>query len=377
MHICFIAHEFPIPGSTFGGIGTFLIAYSKILIDNGHHVSVVGVSEREVRTEIDDIHIYYSKKSTIKGFAWYFNAKNISKTIKNIHKRNPIHIIEAQEGGFAFIVIPKRVKKVVRMHGGHYFFHLYENKKLNFFKAYLERETFRKCDAVIATSEFVKSETSKFIDFSKKINATINNPILIDKFYPADTSKVVMGVFVFAGTICEKKGIRQLCLAIPEIIKEFPEFHLFAYGRDWAFPDGRSYKNWLIGQLSEEIKKHVTFKEPVCYSDLPKVYETAEVCIFPSHMEVQGLVAPEAMSMRKVVIFTEYGPGKETIDDEINGFLCQPRKIDSIANTVIKVLNSRNIHQKIGENARKKVITKFSPTIIYKKNIEFYQELGI
>jgi glycosyltransferase involved in cell wall biosynthesis len=375
MHICFIANEFPLPGISFGGVGTFLVSYSKVLIDNGHRVSIVGVSRKEVQTEIDGIRIYYSKHSTFNGLAWYFNSVNISKTIKSIHKKNPINIIEAQEGGFAFITTPKGVKKVIRMHGGHHFFHSFENKSIHPCKAYLERASFKKCDAVISTSEFVKTETEKHIDFSNKINATINNPILMDRFHAADVSKIEVGAFVFAGTICEKKGIRQLCFAIPQIIKQFPEFHLYAYGRDWTFPDGRSYKNWLVEQLSEEIKEHVSFMEPVPYSELPQVYEYAEVCIFPSHMEVQGLVAPEAMSMQKVVIFTEYGPGRETIDDGINGFLCQPKQIDSIAKTVIKVLKARSNHIEIGENARKKVASKFEPKLIYTKNMILYKEL--
>jgi glycosyltransferase involved in cell wall biosynthesis len=376
MHICFISSEFPLPNSTFGGIGTFLLTYSELLIKNGHSVSVVGVQkDNEINININNVSIYYAKQSNVKSFSWYFNSNSISKRINQIHKENKIDILECQEGGLAFINCPKDVRKVVRMHGGHYFFHKFENSKLNFKKALLEKITFNKTDGVIATSNFVKTQTSKFIKFSNKINETINNPISTSQFYQHDKSKVIKGSAVFAGTICEKKGIRQLCLAIPEIIKEFPEFHLYIYGRDWFFPDGTLYKDWMLKQLSEEIKKNITFKNPVPYEELPKVYEFAEICIFPSHMEVQGLVAPEAMSMEKVVIFTEYGPGSETIDDGINGFLCKALEVKSISDTVIKVFGNRKFNREIELSARKKVISKFSPEIIYKQNINFYTKL--
>lgn len=375
MHICFISSEFPLPNISFGGIGTFLLTYTELLIKNGHKVSIVGVNSNEVDTKINDVSIYYAKKSTIKGFSWYFNSKSVSKLIHKIHQENKIDILEAQEGGFAFVKIPTGVKKIVRLHGGHHFFHAFENKKLNFKKAFLEKITFRKTDAVIATSEFVKKQTSKFIDFSNKNNITINNPIPVSQFYPADKNKVIKGAAVFAGTICEKKGIRQLCLAIPKIIEKFPEFHLYIYGRDWFFPDGTLYKDWMLAQFSDEIINKITFRNTVTYAELPKVYEFAEICVFPSHMEVQGLVAPEAMCMEKVVVFTEYGPGPETIDDEVNGFLCKPLEIESISNTIIKVFNNREEHNEIGVNARKKVIGKFSPEIIYLKNINFYKSL--
>lgn len=375
MHICFISSEFPLPNISYGGIGTFLLTYSKILHDNGHKVTVVGVSSIAVKTKFENVNVNYKSKSSIKGLAWYFNKKMISRAILEAHRANKIDIIESQEGGLAFLKIPRSIKKIVRMHGGHHFFHKFENNKLNWKKALLEKITFRKTDAIISTSEFVKSETLKYIDFTNKVHKTINNPILIDQFYPADESKKIKGAVVFAGTICEKKGIRQLCLAIPKIIKEFPELHLYIYGRDWFFPNGTLYKSWMLEQMNDEIKSNITFKEPVPYSELPKVYEFAEICVFPSHIEVQGLVAPEAMCMKKNVVFTEIGPGPETIDDNINGFLCNPLDIDSIADTIIKVFQLREKHKEIGENARKKVIQKFSPNIIYEENLEFYKSI--
>lgn len=374
MHICFIASEYPLPGVSFGGIGTFLISYSKLLVQNGHKVSIVGVikGDKEVSTVIDGVYIHYKIQSDTKGLGWFINSNSISKTISEIHKKHPIDIVEAQEAGFAFLKIPNGIPKIIRMHGGHHFFAEFENKKINAWKAFQERLSFKKCDAVISTSEFVKKQTSNYINFENKLKATINNPILMDLFHPADTSKIIKGAVVFAGTLCEKKGIRQLCLAIPEIVKAVPEFHLYAYGRDWYFPDGRLYKDWLLDQLTDEIKQYITFRPPVKYEELPKVYEFGEICIFPSHMEVQGLVAPEAMSMQKPVIFTQYGPGPETIDHGVNGWLCEPKKVKSISDTVIKVFQSRDLFVQIGINARKKVEEKFAPDTIYQKNISFY-----
>jgi glycosyltransferase involved in cell wall biosynthesis len=377
MHICFIANEFPLPGISFGGIGTFLVSYSKILIDKGHQVSIVGVvkSKETIFEKKERLTITYKPQSNVRGLAWFFNCKNISETIAEIHSQTPIDIVEAQEAGFAFIKIPKGIPKIIRMHGGHHFFASFENKKINKWKALQEKRSFKRCDAVISTSDFVKTQTKLYINFENKLQATINNPILMDQFYPADPMKVIKGLAVFAGTLCEKKGIRQLCMAIPEISAVVPDFHLYAYGRDWFFPNGNSYKDWLLSQLSEEIKAKITFKEPVTYQDLPKAYEEGEICVFPSHIEVQGLVAPEAMSMQKPVVFTKYGPGPETIDEGVNGWLCDTRDEHDIAKKVIQVFNSRALFDVIGKNARLKVELKFSPLVVFHKNYSFYEKL--
>src|SRR6478609_4980535 len=114
MHICFIAKEFPLPGMSHGGIGTFLISYSKILVQNGHSVSIVGVvaKKNECETTVEGVNIYYKAHSKVRGLAWFFNSRMLSKTIAEIHQKSPITIIEAQEAGFAFIKIPKEIPKV-------------------------------------------------------------------------------------------------------------------------------------------------------------------------------------------------------------------------------------------------------------------------
>ena len=67
MHICFIANEFPLPGKSFGGIGTFLISYSKLLISQGHIVSIVGTSNdiSNIKTDSNGVNIFYKPKKTV------------------------------------------------------------------------------------------------------------------------------------------------------------------------------------------------------------------------------------------------------------------------------------------------------------------------
>src|SRR5690606_19762757 len=143
----------------------------------------------------------------------------------------------------------------------------------------------------------------------------INYPIDTDSFAP-QSIEVVPFRIVFAGTVCEKKGIRQLIQAFPLVYEHFPYATLEIFGRDWTFPDGRSYIQFLKEREITTIGEHaerITFHGAVGRSELRDAYASAAVCVFPSHMETQGLVAPEAMAMEKAVVFTKLGPGPETI----------------------------------------------------------------
>ena len=289
----------------------------------------------------------------------------------------PIHIVETSELGLAFIQKEKQIKYVIRLHGGHHFFSESENRKINAWKGLQEKISFRKADAFVAVSKYVKTHTEKYLSYHNKKVELINYPINTNLFKPIDY-RVVENQIAFAGTVCKKKGVLELIRAFVIVRKEFPKATLVLYGRDWFFPDGTSYiemlkKNELadLGSLSQSI----AFFGPVDYESIPMKYAQAEVCVFPSHMETQGLVAPEAMAMGKMVIFTKLGPGKETIEDYKTGLLCDPHSPEDIAQKIIWVFENNLKSLEIGSKARDFVMRKYGLETTIKENKIFYKSI--
>jgi glycosyltransferase involved in cell wall biosynthesis len=122
--------------------------------------------------------------------------------------------------------------------------------------------------------------------------------------------------------------------------------------------------------------KAVVFKGSVLNTLIPSIYNQARICVFPSHMETLGLVAPEAMLMEKPVIFTNKGPGPEVIKDGITGLLCNPHSPEDIAEKVIWMLQHPVEAQQMGKNARKDILQRFDVEVILKQNIDFYQSIA-
>jgi glycosyltransferase involved in cell wall biosynthesis len=377
MHICFLSQEFPKPGSVYGGIGTFLLTFSNHLIGKGHQVTVVGLIGSEHKEEwVNGVRLVYFPLSNFKLLGWWRNFRRIGAYLQSLHQTHPIDVLEGSELNFAFVPKINGIQYVIRLHGGHHFFSIGENRKIEKWKGFQERVSFSKADAFIAVSEYVKTVTGTYLPFGTKPIEVINYPVSFEKFHPADPSKVIPFRLVFAGTVCEKKGIRQLILALPEVLEQYPETHLEVYGRDWYFKDGSSYTEYLKSQIPDWLWSKVTFHGPVSHQDLPGYYEQAQVCVFPSHIETQGLVAPEAMAMQKPVIFSETGPGPETIDDGINGWLCNPLDPQDIAKTIIQAFEAWQNYPSIGQLARQKALAKFDPKEVTEKNLAFYQKLG-
>ena len=215
------------------------------------------------------------------------------------------------------------------------------------------------------------------MSYHNKPIEVIFNPINSQLFQPLETAIEVSNI-TFAGTICEKKGVRHLIQSFPMVKEKFPNVILNLYGRDWLFPDGSSYIKMLqeielpkIGNISKDI----IFHGAVSYNEIPSAYAKAAVCVFPSHMETLGLVAPEAMVMEKPVIFTKLGPGPEVIADGETGWLCNPHEPKEIANTIIQVLSNPHKASEIAKQGRLSVLQQFEIKTIVSKNIEFYNKI--
>lgn len=378
MHICFLTHEYPKPGLNPGGVGIFLKTYAPELVKAGHHVTVLGVNDQPFSEDNieEGVRIIRIKRPSFPGLNWVFIALQLNKALNDIHRKNPLHIIEGSELALAFLKKIKGISYVIRLHGGHHFFSESENRKINFWKGYQERKSFEKADAFIAVSDYVRNHTAKYLSFGEKPIQTIRYMIDQKKFVKTpNTGDVPEYSLVFAGTICEKKGVGNLIEALKIVKTKYPEVKLDIYGKEWFFPDGKSYSTLMEKRIKEGLERTVFIYPPVSHDQIPSVYNSAQICIFPSFMETQGLVAPEAMSMGKVVIFTEKGPGSEIISHGVNGFLCNPLDIKNIALAIMEAFESKSRFGEIGEKAIETVQAMFNIEKVLKDNLNFYQQI--
>lgn len=379
MHICYLTNEYPKKGFPHGGIGSFVKTIAVALVKEGHQVSVIGINYTadDEDTVEDGVNIYRLRKKHIKGITWWYNFNRISKKIKAIHQLQPINIVETSELGLAFLRKIKDIKYVIRLHGGHHFFAESENRTVDLWKGWQEKKSFRKADAFVAVSNYVKTQTEKYLEYHNKAVELISYPINTSLFQPI-AGDIVEHEIVFAGTVCKKKGVVELIRAFALVKEKFPIATLMIYGRDWFFPNGESF----IAMLKEKelpnlgiMADSITFFGAVNYESIPIKYAQAQVCVFPSHMETQGLVAPEAMAMGKMVVFTKLGPGPETIVDFETGLLCDPHSPEDIAQKIMWVFENQSKSNAIGLKARDFVIGKYGLNQIVEKNNIFYNSI--
>jgi glycosyltransferase involved in cell wall biosynthesis len=378
MHICFIG-EFPKGGLYVGGISTFLKTMADELVGLGCRVSIISFSTSDTGWTKEGMHEVYRIHPSRWSVANFVSiARETNKILKQIHQYHPIDIVEVPENGLAFIKKFKGPKFVIRLHGGHVFFaNSTADTPFNFIKAFTEKRSLKKADAIIGVSKYVLETTAQHFPFLlTKKTKVIYNPIVLERFYAADSAKKISGRILFFGSLTEKKGIRQLIEAMPFILKKFPTVSLQVYGRDIALrPSGKSFKTVLEATIQRLDLNNVTIHPALPNHEMPAIIESAEVVVLPSHMEAMPLAWLEAMAMEKPFIAGKPGPGPEVIEHKKNGLLCNPLDPEDIADKICYMLEHSTEAYEMGKQARKDIIASFGATYLAQKNMEFFQSL--
>lgn len=375
MHICFIPpYAYPKEGYSHGGIGSFTKNYLRDLVMRGFKVTLIEFNKKESIKTVEGITIIYLRNYRIRGVSWLLNAFKINNKLKEIHKQHPINIIESAELGLAFVKKNDKIKYIIRLHGGHHFFAESECRKINIWKGFQEKRSFKKADGFVAVSNYVKAHTNKYLNYNNKPIEVIPSTINLKLFKPNYELVVNPNIILFAGRLCEKKGIKNLILAMPLILERYPNMMLHIYGKD-SFKNNGSYMKFLLEEVVSKIgvvKKNVIFNGEITTEQLANEYAKSRICVFPSYMETQGLVVIEAMSMGKAVVFSKYGPGPEVISQHVNGLLCDPYNIESIANEILWALDNSTDLKRIEENAFNTIVNYYDMDNIANRNINFY-----
>jgi glycosyltransferase involved in cell wall biosynthesis len=177
------------------------------------------------------------------------------------------------------------------------------------------------------------------------------------------------------GTVIERKGIRQLVEAMPQVIAGYPRARLISYGNDTIDPGTRqSFTQVLRDRIPAGLADRMTFAGPVRRECLPQLMAKASVCIYPSHAEALPIAWVEGLAMGKAVIGARIGPGPEVIEDGISGILCDSHSPDSVATALLTVLRDRDLRVRLGAAARQRAEALFSLDKLVLENIAFYRE---
>lgn len=373
MHICFICNEYP-PGK-HGGVGTLTQAIARAMVARGHQVSVVGIYAPEVAGTTSDkgVKVIRLPHTALRGTGFFTNGLRLRRALQELHRAMPIDVLEGPDAGLAMVAKSFPATKVIRMNGGHHFFAVTLGNKPRAWRAWQEARSFACADHLCAVSNYVGEKTRELLKLGDRHIEVLPNPVDVHWFKPSPTQSEEQGLILFVGTVTEKKGVRQLVEAMPQIVARVPYAKLWIIGRDSRNAQGQSYTEQLQQQIPASMHAHIFFKGAIEHDELPPLLARASVCVYPSHMEALPLAWLEGMAMGKAIAASQTGPGAEVIGDGISGLLCDPHNSASIAEKIIRLLEDDALRQRLGRAARQRAEQVFSLDVLADRNEDFYR----
>lgn len=107
------------------------------------------------------------------------------------------------------------------------------------------------------------------------------------------------------------------------------------------------------------------------YKDMPQLYQSADILLFPTVREGFGLVAAEAMACGLPVVATNCSSLPELVEDGVGGFLCGLGEVEDFANKINLLADDAALRKEMGDYNRSKVERLFT----LKRMVDEYKTL--
>jgi glycosyltransferase involved in cell wall biosynthesis len=140
-------------------------------------------------------------------------------------------------------------------------------------------------------------------------------------------------LLLYVGRIAQEKNVELVLDAFSDCSRRFPEARLLIVGGGPHLDACRKHAQAL------EAHERIIFAGPMAHDELPPVYAAANLFVFASTTETQGLVMAEARAAGTPCVIARGGGASETIRDGEDGIIVEPNR-DAFAAAVAELLGS-------------------------------------
>lgn len=388
----------------WGGVGTYCVELTRHLADKlDLHVITLTRKIKDSKMEYlkKDMLNYYDYKINVHVLTkakddFLYNAKfqyKILRQLPQIEKEYGLDLIHSHHAHMSDVLYKlkgKRLPSVTTIHttikgqresidaSAQPFHKLAPSEKWQvlLYRPLLlfEKYSLEHCDNFITVSNWMKkSLLDTYPNISTNIT-TVYNGIDPERYAPNNNKleplkDIQDPIVLFTSRMTTVKGAHYLVKAMPKIIKENKEVH-------FVFSGAGDYSLWVRQMEKNGVDpSYYTFLGYLDYDDLPTLYAEASMYMLPTLYENFPFRMLEAMSCGTPVIGTDICAIPEAIEDGKNGLLIPTKNDAAIADAVLKLLEDESYTRKLGGNARRTVLEKFTWESIVKSIIGVYRNV--
>lgn len=381
----FTNNYFPI----IGGVPISIQRLSKALEKKGHQVKIYAPKYKK-NADIDENNIfrcstlYYYKKSGLDMAVTNIFSPQIRKDFEEedfdiVHCHHPFWLGSKGRRLAEKNNIPTAFTYHTRLEKySHYVPNILFMRKFfaNRLSHFLIKNFSNKTDAVFAPTESTK-EYLRNVGVSRYIKVMPTGIDLDDYQIAEEEISALKSEFI--------DDKEYLLLTVARLSKEKNLYFLMDGIKRLKEKNNLSFKLLIIGEGSEKENLEEYIKEnnldgnvemigAVDFREMSKYYMAADLFVFASTSETQGMVLLEAMAGYTPVVAVRSSGIDDVIENDYNGYKTD-ENIDAWSDKIINILKDDKLHKKTSENARK-MAENYSIMNMADEAVEVYRKIS-
>ncbi len=287
---------------------------------------------------VHNLNLTYDESSS--GSHTWFNFKRIIALVKTLRQVKPVIMISFIISNNVLAIISAKICGIPIIISERS--ELFTNK-ISAFWFRLRKLSYRFADVLALQTRGAYNLAFKH-GFQAKDNVVIPNPIMLDQENIAEKEDVIL----FVGRLSKEKRVIDLLEAFAKINAKHKDYALWVVGDG---PEMAALKAAVVGLgLNEKVVFWGLQTSP------KQFYLKAKIFVLPSVSEGFPNVLLEAMNYNNIVISSNcpMGPA-EIIENGSNGFLYEPKDVDSLAALLSDVIDNFQAYGDIKLRAAEKL----------------------
>ena len=229
----------------------------------------------------------------------------------------------------------------------------------------------KKCTYVIAPTDSIRTLICEKYEMDVPV-AVVPTPVDLSQYHDLEPERVRSSwnleeaeILLYLGRLAVEKNIGFILRAFEQVLQQRPKARLLLVGRG---PDQEA-----LGLMATKmgLQDQVIFAGAIPYEEVPHVAAAADLFVFSSLTDTQGLVLTEAMAAGTPVVALE-APGPKDVLAEGGGVVV-PDDESRFAEAIIELLTDDTKREELGR-AAKEAVKRFAPEATTKLLMDVYEE---
>lgn len=221
-------------------------------------------------------------------------------------------------------------------------------------------------DQIIVPSEMVRR-----LLVARKIKTPIKvvptgldfDQLPLQRSKPKDQSPKTL---LYSGRLSSEKNVKFLLEAFPKIRQQVKDVRLVIIG---GGPKEKEYRT-----LAKQIDSNISFTGQIPRQNVLQHCFAADLFVYASRTETQGLVLTEAKACGLPVVAVFGGGIADVVENGIDGYLVPPNQ-DQFVEHVVRLLKDDVLRREMGRKAKTDALARFSSKSVAKQIETLYNSL--